>query len=617
VFGRFRSERYAYYAQFQTDKLRVVTKGNAYMTISKTPNGAPIASDVPSVSRNCARTTTNVNTIAELLTAIGINPPSHFQMLRTTAGRIESFLGSPTDQITLDAIYARREDFRPFLEKNRYKENSIRSYVNYLRMLLEAAEALGWKPFACLNPDWQYVLRLAKQSGCLAIAKYHLQIRSTPSAVTPEDTGRWLDLKVQQGTKYVTVKSCVDRFWRILVDCGHGENAPPVYSNNGTYGIPFSEFPAGLRDDVKELLRWKCAEYEPDRPRRAKIRKISARRLQQALSKAYGYAVNVRNTSGIASLPELLQKPIMGDYISWSLNERKKQGTTFATEIGQILAAVSAHPAYKSLDWTWMKKLKDGIPCDSFEEVKERKARKYLEYDALEKIPARIHSLRESAAKRGEKVIASVVQSELLIKWLLILPWRQRNIRECRIGGAAPNLFRGKIPPFTYIDKPLWVTKEEALNPDAKFWQFRFSKEETKTGISVHALLPRPLIDLLEEYLAEYRGFLVSGRCSETLFVSSSGAPMDTEQVSDLVSDLTLRHGGRRVTPHLFRDIVAFAWLKAHPKDYLTLSKMLWHKNISTTINYYGSRFNESSASVAMESWVEAREARSSPNEQS
>ena len=60
---------------------------------------------------------------------------------------------------------------------------------------------------------------------------------------------------------------------------------------------------------------------------------------------------------------------------------------------------------------------------------------------------------------------------------------------------------------------------------------------------------------------------------------------------------------GHRVTPHLFRDIVAYAWLKANPKDYLTLSKMLWHKNVSTTIYYYGSRFNDSSASVAMESW--------------
>jgi hypothetical protein len=48
--------------------------------------------------------------------------------------------------------------------------------------------------------------------------------------------------------------------------------------------------------------------------------------------------------------------------------------------------------------------------------------------------------------------------------------------------------------------------------------------------------------------------------------------------------------------------------LKAHSKDYLTLSKMLWHKNISTTINYYAGFFNESSGVCAMESWIEERE---------
>jgi hypothetical protein len=65
------------------------------------------------------------------------------------------------------------------------------------------------------------------------------------------------------------------------------------------------------------------------------------------------------------------------------------------------------------------------------------------------------------------------------------------------------------------------------------------------------------------------------------------------------------------VTPHLFRDIVSFAWLKAHPKDYLTLSKMLWHSSPALVISTYGSQFNESSGVCAMESWLEERETKS------
>jgi integrase len=165
-----------------------------------------------------------------------------------------------------------------------------------------------------------------------------------------------------------------------------------------------------------------------------------------------------------------------------------------------------------------------------------------------------------------------------------------------------------KVSEFSYIDKPDWASQEEARNVDAKFWQVKFSRSETKTGVSVHSLVPRQLITLLEAYLQAHRPHLLKGAACETLFISPEGGQMTQKYVTNLVSDLTLRYGGRRVTPHLFRDIVAFAWLKAHRNDFLTLSRMLWHKNISTTINKYGSRFNDSSALVAMEEWLNERE---------
>ena len=153
--------------------------------------------------------------------------------------------------------------------------------------------------------------------------------------------------------------------------------------------------------------------------------------------------------------------------------------------------------------------------------------------------------------------------------------------------------------------------REEQQNPEAEFWQLRFTCNETKTKNDVHAVLPRPLIEPLEEYLREFRTKLLGNSDPCTLFVNEDGNQMSPGQVTIAVSSLTQRYGGRRVTPHLFRDIVAFTWLKEYPKDYLTLSKILWHRNINTTIMKYGSRFNESSGICAMESWLEGREAKS------
>jgi integrase len=222
-----------------------------------------------------------------------------------------------------------------------------------------------------------------------------------------------------------------------------------------------------------------------------------------------------------------------------------------------------------------------------------------------------IRADRAAAERKGTKAVALFVRDELIMKWLLTLPWRQRNIREMQIGGPTPNLFRAGIPPFSELDRPDWVWQEEQKNPAAEFWQFRFSKEETKTGIPVHALLPRQLISLLEEYLRVFRPDLVSDSDPGTLFLNEAGKPLTRRQTTTNVSTIALRRGGTRVTPHLFRDIIAYTWLKEHPKDYLTLSKMLWHSNINTTIKTYGSRFNESSGVCAMESWLDKREANS------
>jgi hypothetical protein len=231
-----------------------------------------------------------------------------------------------------------------------------------------------------------------------------------------------------------------------------------------------------------------------------------------------------------------------------------------------------------------------------------------MDYRDVESIPARIRAQRISLPKDRSSTAALVVD-ELLLKWLATLPWRQRNLRECRITGPAPNLFKAKVAPFSEIDKPKWLLETEKTNPNIEVWQFHFGRDETKTGIEVSAVLPRILVPLLEEYLADYRSLLVKGVDPGTLFLNREGRSISITEMTDRVSSITLRYGGNRVNPHLLRDILAFAWLKAHPQDYLTLSKLLWHSNINTTIRIYGSRYNESSGVCAMEAWLEDRRA--------
>jgi integrase len=85
--------------------------------------------------------------------------------------------------------------------------------------------------------------------------------------------------------------------------------------------------------------------------------------------------------------------------------------------------------------------------------------------------------------------------------------------------------------------------------------------------------------------------------------------PIRADFVDKVIGHWSLQFAGVRTTPHLFRDSVAYMWLKTHPKDYLTLSKLLWHKTLQMVITTYGSRYNESSAACAMEAWLDQRAA--------
>jgi site-specific recombinase XerD len=122
--------------------------------------------------------------------------------------------------------------------------------------------------------------------------------------------------------------------------------------------------------------------------------------------------------------------------------------------------------------------------------------------------------------------------------------------------------------------------------------------------------LPSELVPLLEEYLSIHRPVLVGKSDPGTLFVNSAGQPMNVGQVRVLVTKLALMHTGVPVTPHLYRDVVAFEWLRTHPEDYLTVSKQLWHRNINTTLSIYGRRFDESTGVARMDDWRASRSKR-------
>jgi integrase len=314
----------------------------------------------------------------------------------------------------------------------------------------------------------------------------------------------------------------------------------------------------------------------------------------------------VADNGKLHALLDLVTVDRVSAYVDWRLNLRKGKGRSVVVQLGALCSALKEHPNYKGVDFSWLDDLLRGIPYEAESSRRERKERKYLPYDTLAQTPGQIRAVRNKLAKASYE-FARLLHDELVIQWLLILPWRQRNIRECRIGlkSNGANLFKAEIEQWDSVAKPKWVQEELRSNPRAKFWQYHFREDETKNGREVRSILPRRLIPLLEEYLEHARPLLLNGTDPGRLFLNEDGAPFKENTIIALIEKLTLRYGRRRVTPHIFRDIWAYWWLSSHPEDYLTVSKKLWHRNIQTTLRIYGCKFDESQADCRVEEWLD------------
>ena len=530
-------------------------------------------------------------------------------MLKTTSVLLGGFIGKPVNEVTLDQVSGTTDGFRRFLESRKYAKNSIRTYVNHLGILMRLAREHGWKPNISVPPEWREVLELSKIRKCSKLVLHLTRFRDAPKEVTIDDVEDWARTGAKEGKNYSFRKRIAARFWHLLLECKCTDPDLIHALRQTRFGIPLRDFPVTLKAEVEALLKWKQSTFAVGRPKGAKVRAVTAKTLEGAICRLMGYASSVLKNSNVDSLEQLVTREVVGGYVEWSLNERRVKGRSLMLNLSHLYGAMKQHPSYAPLDFKWLKTLLDEIPLETDSERRQRKAEKFLEYEVIESISEKIRAARIAASKRGKQPLAMLAVSELLIRWLLVLPWRQRNLRECRIGGSNPNLFKGTIPLYGDIEKPNWVRLEEQKNPDAKFWMIRFKSDETKTKNEPKMFLPRQLVEPLEEYLEKYRPNLVRGKDPGTLFTNSAGNPLRALELTRLVSQATLRFGGRRVTPHLFRDIFAYTWLREHPKDFLTVSKMLWHSNINTTIRIYGSRFNESSAVCAMETWLEERAA--------
>jgi integrase len=530
-------------------------------------------------------------------------------MLRSTASHLEEYLAKPVGSISIQELENVKSGFKAFLEERRFRRNSVRTYLHYLCILTKKAIELApsverLEVEAC----WRSILpSLKRRRYCPLVVRYAIENRIKPSDFSDSDLDAWADQLLQRGRSPQYVNSVKTSFRKVINESSLSRYIPKVSGyQERRYGIPIRHFPRRLRAEVESLMRFKTDDIVSGRPPRCKHRPETARNFEKFLGQLLGFIRNVKGKQPL-NLREFFSEENLTEFVRWAVNVRKRRCTSLIPHLATVKSILTVYAPLNGTDPKWLANLIGQLQTKEDRKLtRMARARKWVDFDRLDRIPDLIRQERDSSVNWSPKRRALAVRDELLMKFLVLLVWRQRNIRECKLGA---NLFKGRIQPYSTIDKPEWVENALSHNPDEEFWQVHFEAAETKGGREVDMILPRELVPLLEEYLEQYRPLLVSGHDPGILLLNSNGRPMHRHSFTNLVGRLTQRYVGRRVTPHIFRYVFTVTYLNENPQDFMSASKVLWHRRLDTTHLIYGEPYDESYGPRIVERWRERREA--------
>jgi len=553
-----------------------------------------------------------ITTVSQLLAAVepGLSAPMR-AVVKTMVGHLSRCLDTPLNQMPVGALIDADHVLPAYLrEQQCYKQSSIDSYRKAARFIFRCAKRLEClSQNAEIPEDWQSIFAAAKTEGCAQIVRYAIRQGISSAAFSDRDLDRWSEIltaRKRQGAYATSMKN----LFRSVIRRYDLSGALPLVSpqRNYRYGIPTASMSSTLQQEIKNILAFKQGlVWARGLPRRARQGPVTAAGLEGEFCQLYGFAVRILGLK-IDSLADLVTERIVTEFTSWLINERKVFRQSVILKLASIHAGVRYYVTFRSTDFRWLQDLIAEIEPEPDSERQERKRRKCLPYEVVEAIPAKLRECRNSVSKASNPLgWAFLLHDELLMTWLLVLPWRRRNLCECKLGlqDEGANLFMVPLSATADIDLPASVEARLRVNPNEPFWQYRFLASQMKKKRMIRGALPIQIAPILEEYLPYRRDLLArTGQDHDRLFLDRDGKPLAAENMTALVKKLTLRYAGREISPHLFRSIVAYQYLRENPRDYLALGKILGHTDPGWTPKIYGSNFDESSGVCVMEAWL-------------
>lgn len=346
---------------------------------------------------------------------------------------------------------------------------------------------------------------------------------------------------------------------------------PPARST--ATGPAWEAFPAGLRHDIEAYLETLTSIRRSASGRRRLPCKASTIQVRRAKLAAFARKAVALGTpiDSFASLAALLDPDLVTRVLDAYWQENGDVPSIYTIELAAMLAGIARETgcgdaaAIARLDD--MRATLDEFRPMGLTEKNLALIRQVLTpgvWRSVVRLPDDLMRQAREMRDRAPVKAAGLAQRAVAIAILTVMPVRLGNLAAIRLG---ENLIRPH-------------------GPEGSFWLV-FPDHDVKNRVRLENPLDEGLTALLDEYIDDHLHVLARGSNEPFLFPGAAGGHKGCATLSNQVTDCVQQATGLRVTVHQFRHAAAALILDAHPGNYEYVRRILGHKNIQTTINFY------------------------------
>jgi len=434
---------------------------------------------------------------------------------------------------------------------------------------------------ARLQPEWER-LRAAVAHNVARMRLSPLMRYCSAKGIEPEGVDEHVIDGFMEYRAHSTARPVNDAVRRLLArawnaNVGRIEHWPALRLVEPPLGvratIQWSEFPAGLREDVAQYLdrlKGERRRRNGQRIRPVKASTIENRRNEILIAARMAVRLGVRIES-LTSLGALLAPPVARRILDAYWEKNGERPKTFTIDLAMRFLSIARETG--CVDEAGCKELQDmwraledhrrtGLSDKNIDLI--RAVLTEGVWDRIVNLPRKL--MREARSKLDHAPNRSAVlgQMAVAIAILTVAPVRLMNLTSIRLD-------HNLIKPG---------------GPDGKY-RLVFPDYDVKNRVRLEFPLSRDLTDLIDEYVHTMRPTLLRNRNEDWLFPGQNGGAKRKIGFSVQISKRILKATGLRITVHQFRHAAGAIILKHRPGEYQLVKLLLGHIDIETTINSY------------------------------